>query len=139
MKVSSVPPTTPGRDSGQVIFQKLIHELAYRSPEAASRLRSIFSSEVYRGSVMNGRKLYVRPRITADGVASTRPSVRPSASVTVIRPLDFIKLTTAPRSARICRQASVRIRNEVKNGATTRANMNVRQRPAFMAMVYAKG
>src|SRR6185312_3522124 len=135
MKVSRVPPTTPGKESGQVTFQKLIHELAYRSPDAASRLRSIFSSEVYSGNVMNGRKLYVSPRITADGVARIRPSVRPSASVTVIRPLDFMKPTTAPRSARICRQARVRIRNEVKNGATTRANMNVRQRPAFIAIV----
>jgi hypothetical protein len=55
--------------------------------------------------------------------------------VTVIRPVFFMKLTTGPSSARICRQARVRIRNDVKNGATTSASMKVRQRPALNAIV----
>jgi hypothetical protein len=57
MNVSRVPPTTPGSDSGQVTFQKLDQELAYRSDEACNSPRSIFSSELYSGNVMNGRKL----------------------------------------------------------------------------------
>jgi hypothetical protein len=68
-----------------------------------------------------------------------RPWVIPRKSVTCIRPVDFRNDTTGPWSARICRQASVRIRNEVKNGAITRASISVRARPALKAMVYARG
>ena len=41
---------------------------------------------------------------------------------------------TGPVSDRIVRQASVRIRKLVKNGATTSTSMTFFQRPAFWAM-----
>ena len=41
---------------------------------------------------------------------------------------------TGPVSDRIVRQASVRMRKLVKNGATTSTSMTFFQRPAFWAM-----
>jgi hypothetical protein len=140
MKVSSVPETTPGIDSGKVTLRKVVHGLAYRSPAASCSRPSIRSSDVYSGRIMNGRKLYVRPHTTAIGVASTRsPAVQPSQLVTSRTCSVLSAPTTGPPSARIVFQARVRIRKLVKNGATTRIMTRFFQRPARKAIRYASG
>jgi hypothetical protein len=77
-----------------------------------SRL-SIFSRATYRGSVMNGRKLYVMPAMTAAGVAS---SLNSSGRM----PICLSGPSTSPESARMIFHEIVRSRKLVKNGAITR-------------------
>jgi hypothetical protein len=57
MKVSSVPATTPGIDSGHVTLKNPRAGEAYRSLDASINRMSIFSRLAYSGSTMNGRKL----------------------------------------------------------------------------------
>ena len=57
MKVSSVPETTPGSDSGQVTLKNPTTGLAYRSLDASISRWSILSMLAKSGSTMNGRKL----------------------------------------------------------------------------------
>ena len=57
MNVSSVPATRPGMDSGSVILRKAVNGAAYRSAPASISRGSTFSSDAYKGSTMNGRKL----------------------------------------------------------------------------------
>jgi hypothetical protein len=47
----------PGIVSGTMTRRNTWILLAYRSRAASTTLRSIFSSETYRGRAMNGRKL----------------------------------------------------------------------------------
>ena len=48
MKVSKVPATTPGSDSGKVTLRNVVKAFEYKSP-AASRVRgSIRSSDAYK-------------------------------------------------------------------------------------------
>ena len=72
----------------------------------------------YSGRIMNGRKLYVMPAITAPVVASTRPSSETS-------PTACSTFTTAPESLRMVCQDRVRIRYVTKNGTITSSNSAV--------------
>ena len=84
------------------------------------------------GSVMNGRKLYVMPEMTATGVAS---SLKSSGT----RPMPLRGPRRSPESARMIFQAMVRSRKLVKNGATTMNSSRFFCAPPLVAMVYASG
>ena len=140
MKVSSVPATTPGSDSGKVTLRKTVAGVAYRSRAASCSDGSTRSRELYSGRIMNGRKLYVSPHTTARGVASSRSSpVRPNGAVTSRTWSESRTPTTGPPSERIVFQARVRMRKLVKNGAITITSSSPRHRPARKASRYASG
>ena len=119
-------------DSGRVTRRNACTGLAYRSPAASSSRRSNRSRLAYSGSTRNGRKVYVRPSTTANGVASSRPSGA-SRCTSRSRP------TSTPLSDRIVFHASVRTRKLVNIGATTHTSSRFFQRPAFCAIAYASG
>src|SRR3954447_12966929 len=136
MNVSRVPATTPGSESGQVILRKVVHAEAYRSAPASSSRRSIFSRLAYSGSVMNGRKLYVKPEITANGgLSSWSLCTRCSALSTLNSPRSWKTRETGPESERIVCQARVLIKKLVKNGAITSTSSRFFHLPDLNAMV----
>ncbi len=84
---------------------------------------------------MNGRKLYVRPVITANFDAmSWSLLVSPRNCRTSIRWLQLTKRTTGPPFDRMVCHASVRIRKLVKNGAITSTSRKFFHRPDLNAM-----
>ena len=94
--------------------------------------RSIFSSATYSGRIMNGRKLYVSPKMTDAGVAR-------KWNAGSSRPRSFSVPNTSPLSDRIIRQLSVRITKLTKNGRMTMNSSAVFSRPPWKAIVYAIG
>ena len=55
-KTIVMPETMPGTESGSTTRKKVITPFAPRSRDASRRLLSIFESELYSGSIINGRK-----------------------------------------------------------------------------------
>ena len=96
---------------------------------------------------MNGRKLYVSPQITANGVLSSwsllmsptsrRPPLNQSSRNIVC--VCCAPETSSPLLPRMFCQASVRMRKLVKNGAMTRTRRTFFSRPERWAMNHASG
>ena len=132
MKVSSVPATTPGIDSGRVTLRNAVQPAGV---QVACRLQQP-GVEPLQARVE--RQHHERQEVVRQpGDHRDRGGQQPAVGAEDVQGLQ--RVTTKPLSDRIVFQASVRTRKLVKNGAITSTSIRFFQRPALSAIAYASG